>query len=48
MFDNAEELLADLKTVANSLDTYHAARVTDLRLQTSFMQLMSLVSFGHH
>ena len=45
VYDNAEELLADLKTVANSLDTYHAARVTDLRLQNL---IYAVNVFGFH
>lgn len=33
VYESAEAFLGDLKIVAASLNTYHAARVTDLRLQ---------------
>ncbi|NLA51908.1 MAG: phosphoenolpyruvate carboxylase [Alcaligenaceae bacterium] len=45
VYDDVEAFLADLKVVAASLDTYHAARVIDLRLQN----LIYAVSiFGFH
>lgn len=45
IYENVEAFLSDLKTVAASLNTYHAARVTDLRLQNL---IYAVNVFGFH
>lgn len=44
-YDAVEDFLSDLKVVAASLDTYHAARVIDLRLQNL---IYAVNVFGFH
>ncbi|SUA52967.1 Phosphoenolpyruvate carboxylase [Oligella urethralis] len=45
VYESAEEFLHDLTIVANSLNTYHAARVTDLRLKNL---IYAVNVFGFH
>ena len=45
VYENVDEFLGDLNIVASSLDTYHAARVTDLRLQNL---IYAVNVFGFH
>lgn len=45
VYENVDEFLNDLKVVANSLNTYHAARVTDLRLKNL---IYAVNVFGFH
>lgn len=45
VYQDVDDFLSDLKVVADSLNTYHAARVTDLRLQNL---IYAVNVFGFH
>lgn len=45
VYENAEAFLADLNIISSSLNTYHAARVIDLRLQSL---IYAVNVFGFH